>query len=301
MKLVIIIPVYNAAKTVGETLASLQAIEDGWEHVDQVVICDDASNDNSIEVIRQTHFDRCSLRIVRHEHNRGESATYTTMLASLPEGIEWFLILHSDDLALPNFLFRNQEILGQCDDTVASVSSNHWVFDENSEELSSAERDVVLFNGGTKENIRFTASVGCWWHISGALVNLAKWMELGGRDPKLPYSGDWDLVLRWQLRGYTVGHSAVATTKYRQASGTSISGSWYMTCRDLREQTSVAMGLPEVFYGKTKRVFAIRMIKTAFRRSLKFLLSFKPRLSMIAFKVGLSSLNLLLNSRVKGG
>lgn len=301
MKLAIIIPVYNAAKTVGETIASLQRIEQGWEHVDQVVICDDASKDNSLEVIQQSHFDKCPLQVLRHGVNRGEAASYATMVARLSEDTEWFLILHSDDLALPNFIIRNLEIIRQSDEKVASVSSNYYVFDRFSEKLAADERDVVLFRAGTEENIRHTALTGCWWHISGALVNKKLWMEFGGRDGGLPCSGDWELLLRWQLHGYTVGHSVLATTKYRQWLGSSLSSSDYPVCRDFRERTKVALRLPEIFHGRTKRVFAFLILKGALRRGVKFLLGLKILWAVNAFKVGIGSFLRLIVPTGAGG
>jgi glycosyltransferase involved in cell wall biosynthesis len=297
MKLAIIIPIYNAAKTVGETIASLQRIEHGWEYVGQVLLCDDASKDNGLPVIQRSHFDRCPLRVLRHEVNKGEAAAYATMVASLSDDTEWFLILHSDDLALPNFLTRNLEIIKQCDEKVASVSSNYWVFDQNTETLAAAERDVVLFRAGTEENIRHTALVGCWWHISGALVNKKLWVEFGGRDARIPCSGDWDLLLRWQLNGYTVGHSVIATTKYRKWLSTSLSSSDYPICRDFRERTRVALGLPGIFHGRTKRIFAFLILKGALRRSAKFMLHGKIFLATNAFETAIGCFFTLLGSR----
>jgi glycosyltransferase involved in cell wall biosynthesis len=301
MKLAIIIPVYNAAKTVGETIASLQQIEQGWVYVDQVVLCDDASKDNSLQVIQQSHFDKCPLQVLRHEANKGEAVAYSTMTAALSDDTEWFLILHADDLALPNFISRNLEIIKLCDETVASVSSTFWVFDQNSERLCGEDRDVVLFNKGTEENILHTALVGCWWHISGALVNKNKWIESGGRDARFPQYGDWDLLLRWQLHGYTVGYSIIATTKYRQGLSTSLSSTSYLICRDLQERTQIALGLSEVFHGRTKRIFAFLILKGALRRGAKFLLTGKILLAINAFKVGIGFFLKLLASNGTGG
>ena len=289
MKIAIIIPVYNAEKTIAETVESLQRIEHGWEHVDQVVLCNDASKDNSLSVIKGLKFDRCPLRILNHEVNRGESATYRTMVECLSSDTHWFLILHSDDLALDNFITRNIEIINACDNRVASVSSNYWVFNQHTEWLAAPERDVILFREGTQENISHTALVGCWWHISGALVNKEKWVEFGGRNPKLPCSGDWDLLLRWQLRGYTVGHSVIATTKYRLWLSSSLSSSDYPVCRDFVERTKVALGLPQVFHGRVRRAFAINIFRGAFLRGTKFLMHGRLACAANAFKVGISS------------
>lgn len=289
LKLAILIPVYNSAATVAETIGSLQQIERGWNHVEQVVVCDDASTDQSVAVIEQTPFNRCSLKLVRHQINKGESHAYSTMIEELSSEVEWFLILHADDLALPNFIERNLEILSQCDDKVASVASNYWVFDDVGEKLAAEEKDLVIFRAGTAENAHLTATVGSWWHISGALVNRAKWVEFGGRHPSLPYLGDWDLCMRWQLSGYTIGTSAIATTRYRQFARASLSSSAYRDCRDFRDRTNVALHLPEIFHGKTVVTLGFRILAAAMRRSAAFVVRGRPGLALNACRVGIGS------------
>jgi glycosyltransferase involved in cell wall biosynthesis len=296
MKLAIIIPFYNAAKTLRETLASLQAIEDGWEHVEKVVLCDDASSDNSVEITQDYPFTRCPLKLLRHEKNRGEAQAYATLVASLSQNTDWFLILHADDLALPNFITRNVEIIGMCNSSVATVSSNFYNFDSSSQWLAAKERDVVLFRDGTVENIRHTALDGCWWHISGALVNKKIWNDFGGWQIDLPLVGDWDLVLRWQKAGYTVAHSVIATTKYRSWNSNSLSLGSYAPCTDLIAKVKVALSLPDVFSGEVRLIFALKIFYRAVRRAAKFLLHFRLKLALNALWVAFSSFGKLMLS-----
>lgn len=286
MKVAVIIPVYNAARTVAETIGSLQDIDRGWEHVTQMALCDDASTDNSFEVITRSRFDRCPIRIYSHDINRGESAAYATMVRSLSVDTEWFLILHADDLALPNFLTRNLEIVKSCDETVAAVCSNYWMWNQDTERLAAAENDVLLFRAGTVENLRHTAKVGCWWHISGALVNKRKWNEFGGRDAGFPYLGDWDLTLRWQAHGYSVGYSGVATTKYRELVNNSISSVAYVQCQDLKERAQIALSFPEVFSRTICARLAFAIFTNAARRFAKFVLLRRTSFAISALSVG---------------
>jgi glycosyltransferase involved in cell wall biosynthesis len=299
MQLAIIVPVYNAQRTVGDTLHSLQQIEHGWEAVKELVLCDDASTDDSLSVIQSGKFSRCPMRVMRHDRNKGEAAAYMTMVNSLSEDVNWFLILHADDLALPCFITRNLEIIKHCDERVASVSSNYYNFNQNGQQLAATERECILFRKGTKEDLMHSALLGCWWHISGALVNKRLWVEFGGRNGRLPYAGDWDLLLRWQSNGYTVAHSVIATTRYRLWESSSVSASSHTLFRDLRERTKVALGLPEIFHGKTGMMFAFVIFKGACRRGAQFLVQGKivPMLSVSIF--GFVSFAKLLLSSVK--
>ena len=263
MKFAIVIPAYNCRATISETLESLQRVCSGWEHVATVVICDDASTDDTVEVVKASTFDRCPLRLLRHETNRGEGACYRTMVAALSAAdINWLLILHSDDLVLENFLTRNAEIASRCPERAAAVSSNYYVFSERDVRLAHMPpQDLIIWRGGKTEEIMHTAVAGTWWHISGSLVNKTLWEKFGGRDPSLPQLGDWDLMLRWQENDYLVGHSLIPTTKYRLTVA-SVSGQSYLQFRDILERVTVITRHPTVF---TRRL----RLKTAWSLALQ--------------------------------
>jgi FkbM family methyltransferase len=274
MKLAIIIPAYNCEATIVDTLCSLQDIESGWDSVEQVVVCDDASSDNTVPQLKSVPFDRCPLTLLRHDSNKGEAACYGTMIKVLGDSVEWFLILHSDDIALGSFLRRNLEILTQCNEHVAAVSSNYYVLGRSGEFLAhSPAEDKIIFRGDAKNDIYHTATVGCWWHISGSLINKTVWQEFGGRDPLLPQVGDWDLMLRWQVAGYRVGHSLIATTKCRVNHASSISSQSYTEFRDVRERTKVILDYPAVFSPGIKKRLAIELGLSTIRRVCRLLLN----------------------------
>lgn len=268
-RLSIIVPLYNARATVAATIQSLQAIETGWEGVNELIVCDDCSTDGSLEVVRESGFDRCRLVLLRHEVNQGEAGCYQTMLEQMSPTSDWFIILHADDLALPNFLMRNQSILSECCTGIASVSSNYYSFNENTRYLASPEEDLIVWGAGMPEGAIDTARTGSWWHISGALVNRKAWEQIGGRSPALPHAGDWEMVLRWQCAGWLLGHSLVPTTQYRQEAG-SVSSNAYLSFQDLREQCLVVAAMPGLFSGHLRTVVVARIIRSATRRMVKF-------------------------------
>jgi FkbM family methyltransferase len=265
----ILIPTYNCATTVVEALSSLQQIESGWEHVDQVLLCDDCSSDNTVQVVQSARFDRCRLTILEHERNRGEAACYRSMLTKCTSDINWFLILHGDDIALPCFLTRNIEIIGRSGDDVAAVSSNYYVFGAGGERLAySPAENRIVFRSNAAGEIHHTATVGCWWHISGSLVNRKLWQKFGGRSADLPQVGDWDLILRWQMAGYLVGHSLVPTTKCR-VHASSVSSRSYREFRDLTERTNVISSHPGVFTSQVTKKWINQIAKDGTRRVVK--------------------------------
>lgn len=295
VKFAILIPAYNCERTIAATLSSLQEIAAGWEHVDSVIVCDDSSSDCTVSTINATKFDRCRLVLLRHEKNQGEARCYCTMLASLPPEVTWFLILHSDDLALNCFIARNLELVSRCPPNVATVSSNYFVFDDTSEELAhQPSEDVIVFRGASHSDIQHTARVGTWWHISGALVNRALWEKFGGRDPTLPQAGDWDLTLRWQSHNYVVGHSLLPTTKCRKGVVESVSSQSYLQFRDLKEKTRIIFKHRKVFGIRLRTVMSLILAEQATRRIVKLILIGKFRNAGAGFWITIRCLAALL-------
>lgn len=67
-KLVVVMPAYNAERTLRQTYHDLP-----HEHVDEVILVDDASGDRTAEVAREL-----GIRTVIHPENRGYGANQKT-------------------------------------------------------------------------------------------------------------------------------------------------------------------------------------------------------------------------------
>jgi glycosyltransferase involved in cell wall biosynthesis len=301
MKLAILIPAFNSEDTIGETLTSLQNIKSGWEYVERLVVCDDASRDNTMSVVRSVEFTKCPLTVLKHSSNKGEAACYNTMIDVLAADTKWFLILHADDIALDSFLYRNLEIIKRCSQRVAAVSSNYFIFETlNDETLAySPVQDKIIFRGSEKHEICHTAMVGCWWHISGSLINRDLWQRFGGRDPGFPQVGDWDLILRWQRAGYLVGHSLVPTTKCRINHGRSLSSRSYTRFQDLQERTKVVLNFSDIFSRNMRISMAMRVGLAAARRVCKLCAFGEAQLAVRGIGIGCACVyDLLRGQRV---
>lgn len=89
----LLIPVYNVAEFLDDCLASIMPqLDDGCE----VILVDDASTDNSLDIARswQQRFPT-QITLLQHEKNQGLSAARNTMLAAATGRYVWFL--DSDD------------------------------------------------------------------------------------------------------------------------------------------------------------------------------------------------------------
>ncbi len=87
MKTVVVLPAYNAAKTLEKTVNDIPK-----DIVDEIILVDDYSKDNTVEVAR-----RLGLKIFVHENNRGYGANQKTCYdKALSLGADIIVMLHPD-------------------------------------------------------------------------------------------------------------------------------------------------------------------------------------------------------------
>ncbi len=116
----ILVPNFNRAAFLPECLRSIQSqtFED-W----QVVVGDDCSTDDSIEVVRRLADPR--IRIVRRERNVGWAVNSNLLLAEATG--DYVAFLHSDDWWEPTFLSRLVELLDHMPGAfIATSAARAW-------------------------------------------------------------------------------------------------------------------------------------------------------------------------------
>jgi glycosyltransferase involved in cell wall biosynthesis len=107
-KIVVVMPAYNAEKTLERTLAD---IDRSW--VDEIILVDDGSRDGTVELAR-----RLGLRVFVHEKNTGYGANQKTCYTqALKIGAEIMIMVHPDHQYDPRVVpFLVQPLLdGACD------------------------------------------------------------------------------------------------------------------------------------------------------------------------------------------
>ncbi len=94
-KIVVVMPAYNAARTIERTYREIPL-----DLVDEVVVTDDASSDETVEIAR-----RLGLRTLVHERNRGYGGNQKTCYAeALRLGADVVVMLHPDYQYTPALL-----------------------------------------------------------------------------------------------------------------------------------------------------------------------------------------------------
>src|SRR5262245_13392774 len=94
-KVVVVMPAYNAARTIEKTYREIPL-----DLVDEVVVTDDASHDDTVEIAS-----RLGLRTLVHERNRGYGANQKTCYAeALRLGADVVVMLHTDYQYTPRLI-----------------------------------------------------------------------------------------------------------------------------------------------------------------------------------------------------
>lgn len=94
-KVVLVMPAYNAAKTLIATYHEIPK-----NIVDDVILVDDGSEDETVEIAMSL-----GIRVIRHPHNAGYGSNQKTCyLLALQEGADIIIMLHPDNQYDPSFI-----------------------------------------------------------------------------------------------------------------------------------------------------------------------------------------------------
>ncbi|GJD15293.1 hypothetical protein RIVM261_002490 [Rivularia sp. IAM M-261] len=181
MKVSIIIPAYNAAPTISETLLSLQAqTYSDWE----AIVIDDGSSDDTFTVANEFATQDSRIRVV-NQLNQGVSAARNF---GVKEALfDWVLFLDADDWILPQHLEKLTDVIKQ-DANLDAVYSG-WV-------RVTPDGKFINYDFSNQASQMFAAFAGsCVFAIHSCIVRRSIILDVGGFDAELPTCEEWDL---WQ-------------------------------------------------------------------------------------------------------
>src|SRR5262249_43975374 len=137
----IVIPAFNAATTIVETLRAVQACP-GVAKLGGVFLCDDSSTDNTPKLAADAWISLPTLTILQNEQQLGERRTVNAAFDRLREHYEWIFILHADDVVKENWLdlyFQRIEAAGP---RVASICSSYDCWYPEAKRIEPGEDDL---------------------------------------------------------------------------------------------------------------------------------------------------------------
>ena len=239
-RLAIIIPAYNAGSTIEETLVALHHCRE-IQSVGGVFVCDDASEDDTIQRANACWKLATEFRVLRNSRNLGERATVNAAIECLAREYEWVAILHADDVVKENWISLVLAQIATAANNVASICSSYDSWFPSEGRIVPGEddfsREVEIING-TRESVLDTLARGCWWHISGCAIRISHFSQIGGFRTDMPQLGDWEWLLRCLKMAFSVAYIPRTTMFYRLHSR-SVSSNSFQFGRDLIEESQL--------------------------------------------------------------
>lgn len=182
---------YNHAKYIGE---ALEAILSQSYIPMEVIVIDDASTDNSIEIIDEFVKQYPIVKLIKNEQNRGVLYNVQKLL-HLAQG-EYIYAAASDDKILPGFFDKTMNLLtrypqaGLCCSDPATISGNTGIVSENQFQLF----DVPCYLSGT-ELIDIFRQTNFGIASYASIIKRDALLDAGGFIPNLKWNCDWFAML----------------------------------------------------------------------------------------------------------
>lgn len=200
---------FNNAAYICETLDSIRQQDySNWE----LIVVDDCSSDNSVELIRQWLDENPEVvgHLIVHEQNRGVSCALNGILREAKG--EFISTIGSDDLYQPNKLSSQVRALQELSAEYAMCYGEIVLIDSNGDCLNKGQ-PVISPQGHPEGNILKDLLRGNFIPAMGQLTRTAACREVGGFDEQLVVE-DWDMWLRL-ARLYKVKYTPGIVAKYR--------------------------------------------------------------------------------------
>lgn len=195
MKVSVMMPAYNAERFIAEALDSI-LVQD-YPDI-EIVVCDDASKDNTVEIIKE-YVDKYpgKIRAIFNEQNIGITENCNLALSNC-DG-HFVSLFAGDDIMLPGKI-RQQVELMKNDDSIALCYHPVEVFD------SDSDLTMYITNQTTREDINSFDDMLTKGGIPGGCSIMVRRdaIPFGGYDSRLSTVSDWLFFLEISLAGRVV-------------------------------------------------------------------------------------------------
>lgn len=228
-KVSIIVPNYNYASYLQQRIDSIlnQSFQDF-----ELILLDDASTDNSVEILYSHRSNPHVTRIEVNNHNTGSPFQQWFKGISLAQG-EYIWIAESDDLCEPEFLSTTVNLLDKYPQAAVCFTGSTQI-DEKGETLSydmnkwgklerKQKNNYAIFNGRAyvAHNLYWRSYIG---NASSALFRKSSFEQASPQQcAKMRYSGDWlfwfklamqgDIIEVYEIHNYFRQHTQKVTVK----------------------------------------------------------------------------------------
>lgn len=209
----VLIPCYNAERTIGETLESV--LGQTWPNI-EVIVTDDGSADNSVTVVEKMRSHKIRLK---RQSNRGQTAALNACLR-LAQG-EFIQYLDADDLISSNKIETQMRRLAGRENCVASAAWGRFRTSPKEtqflEEVVWRDLDPLDWLAGSRASGLGMMFPALWLIPNGLIKRIGPWRE------DLTLNNDAEYFTRLLLAARRVLFCPDAQCYYRSGHATSLS------------------------------------------------------------------------------
>jgi len=258
----VMIPTYNCARFLRETLASVlsQALEADQMQIEVVDDC--SSEDNPEAVVHELGQGR--VMFYRQPEHRGHTGNFETCLLRARGRL--IHLLHGDDLVLPEFYTQMSRPFLECPEIGAAFcrvvgieEDGYWSWLQPAEQRQRGIMADLLLRLAERQRIQTPSMV----------VRREVYEKLGGFDRRLSWSEDWEMWVRVAAH-YPVWHEPQVLALYRMHSKSNTARHIHSgeNVRDARRCIEIfSESLPEIqrsrLIQRARAECALQAIKTA--------------------------------------
>lgn len=237
-----IVPCYNAEKFIGKTLDCLAA--QTWPRL-EILIGDDASNDKTIDIVREFIVRQKNARLIARDVNLGWLRNTNDLMAKAT-GELLFFAFH-DDLIAPEYVEKLSRVLVHRPEAILAFSDVELVNLHGSTRVMTFD-SLDGITGSCARGLKMVQRPFNWWVPNRGLFRAEAFQRIGGIKPNAQgeYSADWTWLLHMALLGEFVRLPEVLCRKYYKPN--SLSKTW---SHDRKQKRALRLaGIREIRYSK---------------------------------------------------
>jgi glycosyltransferase involved in cell wall biosynthesis len=209
-RVTIIMPAYNAAETIGDSIESvLQQTYRNWE----LIVIDDCSTDKTFEIVQS--YSNTQIKLLRLEENKGISAARNAGVREASG--EYIAFLDSDDLWLPKKL--EIQIIYHRANPSCMISHTAFIAFHGKKKGSKLWRQKFVCAKRKRGNLLPLLYYNTIVATLTVMMRRSLFMDLGGFDIEIHGCEDLDLWIRIAQNGYQFGYINEILGRYRTNPG----------------------------------------------------------------------------------
>lgn len=215
----VVVIAYNSSQTVLETLDSIK--KQSFKNI-ELIVTDDASKDNTVEICKKWLEDNNSrfvhTELITTENNTGISANCNRGIKA--SSGEWIKLIAADDILLPTCIEDNVLYVVDHEQVSILFSRAKPIGNVNVGKLWPYLNPKPYFDGLTPMQFRILLCEKNFLPASSAFMSKSVWESLGGYEESIPLLEDWPMWMKAMNNGYQLDFLNKETVGYRFSGST---------------------------------------------------------------------------------